>query len=401
MTKSVLETLGSDLEEFVLLDVGSSGGIADHWRIYGDRLRAFGFDPWIEDCDRLNAEEISTKINYVASLVGITDASHWYLNGGAFKIDDALWQRSSTLAVPALHPDLPNFTPYQWQDSATRAASGKTFATNKIQIDPFVNDHKLGHVDFLKIDTDGDDFEVLLGSERTLAERGVLGIYIESEFHGPTDERSNTFANIDRYLRASGFTLYGLAPYKYSRAALPAVFQYGIPAQTISGQAYWADAFYFRDLAADGHPFANMDKHQWRQKLLKLATLFELHNLADCAAELISVHQDELAPYIDVTMLLDRLTPSLGGRNLSYQDYLAEFRTSLTHFYPPIAVAGTSTEEVYRLNDRIKALEIQVAASAQTINLLEQVVASQKESIERGQNLYAAALRAQLEGVKF
>jgi hypothetical protein len=55
----------------VLIDVGVSGGLDAQWRTFADRLRAFGFDPWIDECKRLAHEETSDKVEYIAALVGI------------------------------------------------------------------------------------------------------------------------------------------------------------------------------------------------------------------------------------------------------------------------------------------------------------------------------------------
>jgi len=57
-------------EPFVLLDFGCSGGINSMWRIFGDRLLALGFDPNIEECERLNASEKSNRIEYIAAFIG-------------------------------------------------------------------------------------------------------------------------------------------------------------------------------------------------------------------------------------------------------------------------------------------------------------------------------------------
>lgn len=39
---------------FVLADVGASGGISKLWHVFGDALRATGFDPLIGEVARLN-----------------------------------------------------------------------------------------------------------------------------------------------------------------------------------------------------------------------------------------------------------------------------------------------------------------------------------------------------------
>src|SRR5690348_5844799 len=58
-------------ERFTLVDVGCSGGIDPVWRVFGDRLRAVGFDASVGECDRLTAEETNPDIRYIAAFVDI------------------------------------------------------------------------------------------------------------------------------------------------------------------------------------------------------------------------------------------------------------------------------------------------------------------------------------------
>jgi len=388
-------------EDFVLLDVGSAGGIAEHWHIFADRLRAYGFDPWIEDCDEQNSKS-PENIRYFANLIGLTDRNHWAFEKPARTTIQSWMSRSSAMAVP---PELyltTGYNPELWGASAAERVVPRTFTNKKIHLDTFVNEQGLDHVDFIKVDTDGNDLEVLLASEHTLAERSVLGLYVECQFQGDADPGANVFANIDRFLRSRGFSLYTLAPYTYSRAVLPMQFMYRQPAQTISGQVYWADAFYFRDFSADEGILAGLDADTRREKILKLASLYELHNLEDCAAELILSYQDELRPRVDVEHVLDLLTPQFNGRQLSYKGYVNEFRNDPENFYPVPGMVAPSPENARLYQEKFANLTRTVESLSATIQNLQCVIAAKDESIERLNNLYAAALRAQLEssGVK-
>ena len=41
------------------------------WRAFGPRLTAFGFDPNLNECARLNAVETLSGVKYVAAFVGL------------------------------------------------------------------------------------------------------------------------------------------------------------------------------------------------------------------------------------------------------------------------------------------------------------------------------------------
>jgi hypothetical protein len=118
---------------------------------------------------------------------------------------------------------------------------------------------------------------------------------------------------------------------RYSRAALPARFTYAILAQTVTGQPLWGDLVYLRDGVHPDHVrFGELSA----TKLLKLACLYELFLVPDCAAEILVTHREQLAPLVDVDRMLDLLTPTLDGRVVSYREYVAAFEQDPTRFYP-------------------------------------------------------------------
>lgn len=164
--------------------------------------------------------------------------------------------------------------------------------------------------------------------------RQVLGIAVESPFHGLAHDESNTFRNIDRLLTGLGFSLFDLEAYRYSRGALPQQFVYRLEAQTIGGQAVWCDALYLRD--AGSHSY----ERDWSMtfpphKLLKLACVFEIFGLGDCAAELLCKYRTILAGLLDIDATLDILTPLVNGKRLSYSSYNRRFERNPASFYPP------------------------------------------------------------------
>src|SRR5205823_1092351 len=112
-------------------------------------------------------------------------------------------------------------------------------ATKRIALDEYFTSDDAGRIDFIKVDTDGHDYEVLRGCDEILRSGRVLGLAVEAQFHGPVSRDANLFSNIDAYLRSRGFGLFDLEVYRYSRAALPAAFVAGIPANTPTGQVSW------------------------------------------------------------------------------------------------------------------------------------------------------------------
>jgi hypothetical protein len=186
-------------------------------------------------------------------------------------------------------------------------------------------------LDFLKVDTDGSDLQVLLGADNLLRRGAFLGIVVEAQFQGWPHDYANTFANIDRYLRARGFALYDFDRHRYTRAALPGLFEYDIPAQTLTGQALWGDALYFRDFA-DSHYETTWHYRVTRERLLKLVALFDLFGLPDCAAELL-LARPNLTEVEDRNRLLDLLVRSAGFDG-TYEQHIKRFEESVDPFFP-------------------------------------------------------------------
>ncbi len=310
---------------FSLIDVGASGGIADYWSVFGDKLHAVGFDPYVTEVDRLNAAETRPHVRYEAAYVGA--ASY----GGLFppdlrndpirsRNDDPFLRVSAARAMRLLHHD--------YGAAAYNRGAPAIMATRSVQLDDVAG---TAGTDFIKVDTDGHEIEVLVGAERLLS-GSVLGLLVECQFHGPVHPYSNAFAAIDTFLRERGFSLFDLDAHRYSRSALPGRFVYDIPAQTVLGQIIWGDGLYLRDLGDPSyeskHGFAVTKDH-----VLKLAALFALFGLPDCAAELL-VNRSALVNASCRTELLDLLTAEVDPSGRTYQQYVAAFERNPASLYP-------------------------------------------------------------------
>jgi len=319
---------------FFLLDVGCSGGIEQRWSIFGDALRAIGFDPLVAEVDRLNGANTQAGVSYVPAFVTAHDYERLFPrqlrdDRIASKNDDPFPRVS---AVAAQSRAEVSYVQEIFNAGAPVVMSDRTLA-----LDDAVDPSERSHVDFLKIDTDGHDIEAVLGADAIMAAGGVLGLKVEVQLHGALHPYANTFANIDRVLRERGFTLFDLSAYRYSRSHLPAPFVFDIAAQTTSGQVVWGDAIYFRDLGSLDY------ERMWTyaitpERVLKLACLFDLFDLPDCAAELLVNRGASLQPGL-CDELLDLLATGEPG---SYAKRVALFEHDFKAFYPSRLRRATS-----------------------------------------------------------
>ena len=313
--------------DLCLIDVGASGGIHKRWLAFGSRLAAVGFDPLVSEVERLNRLETRPKVRYEAAHVGCLNYDELLPlairnDPIASRFNQPFHRSSAVAAQQILQRD--------YVRDVFNAGAPLEYETRTITLDGYFASAPDLRPDFLKIDTDGSDYPVLLGAANLL-DHGLLGISVEGQFHGVAHEFANTFSNIDRFLLDRGFSLYDLVPYRYSRGALPAPFASGILAHTVTGQVNWGKALYFRDF---GNPLYErmFGVAPTLERLLKLCCLFVLHHLDDCAAELLA-SADALDALPERAALLNALTPRLFGDE-TYDTYMARFAADPSQWLP-------------------------------------------------------------------
>jgi FkbM family methyltransferase len=146
-------------------------------------------------------------------------------------------------------------------------------------LDYFCATEDVKTIDFLKVDVQGADLDVLQGASELL-NRSMLGILIEVEFTSLYKDQP-LFADIDVFLRNQGFCLIDLrmedAWCRRPRSISP------IYSSDRNGQLLWADALYVRDpLMENAHIIMTNPRH-----ILKLACLVDLLGYPDYALELL------------------------------------------------------------------------------------------------------------------
>jgi FkbM family methyltransferase len=328
MTHMVLQQGLLHDHPMTLIDVGASGGIQDQWKMFDNDLVAYCFEPWLAECERLNQTSALKNVHYYPYFVGKEEgrASDSFLRDR--KPDSVTaFGRSSCFRAESLLGR--NYLQHNQQVELT-------FSEISITLDRFVKDHaEIQDIDFIKIDTDGSDLEVLLGAEKILERFNVVGLKFEANFHTTS---SPMFCELDRFCRSYGYSLFDLLPHRHSRAQLPLKFVADTPTTTIAGQVIWADVMYFRDPCSAQRPFDI-------SKLLKLVCIFELYGFPDCAAELLVLFRENFDRLTGGTteQLLDALTPSLNLKKYSFREYNQQFEKNLSQF-----LFGGSNAEYYK-----------------------------------------------------
>lgn len=325
-----------EAEKFKLLDIGCSGGIDPVWRAFEPRLQAIGIDASETECRRLIKEELNPNISYVAAFVsGWADKPIDLSVDSASSLSVRMCNRLSVARMLELRrarlqraSDEEKLSQNLWQ------LTGLADPQKPIVAPDFLAERGWTDLDYLKIDIDGADFEVLQSFKAYFNALGIIAVQLEVNFHGTDQPHEHTFHNTDRFMRAQGFDLFRLDNRTYSTRALPARFAITTPAQTVSGRVFQGDAYYARDPIAMNNKLNSLTAKQ----LIKLAAIFSAWGLPDSSAEILLKFRKQMESMIDVDQALDTLAAQIqSGEDevLPYRDYMTEFAKEAPRFFPP------------------------------------------------------------------
>lgn len=188
-------------------------------------------------------------------------------------------------------------------------------------------------VDFVDLRLGGADFVALTALESFLDDAQVLGLSTIVNFFGSADPNIHSFHNVDRLMKRHGFELFALTQRHYSMAALPSRYKFSYLGESVRGRLVQGEALYLRDWAAPENVSAAI--RAGALKLVKLAAIFSMAELPDCAAELIIRTRPALEEILDIKLALDNLTAQNAPDNMprEYEEYIRIFETDDSSFY--------------------------------------------------------------------
>jgi len=325
-------------EKFALLDIGCSGGIDSLWRAFEPRLRALGIDASEAECRRLAGLERNPDVAYVAAFVSTSADKPIDLSAGpAAPLIMKIRNRMSFMRTREIRDS-------RLQDASAEEQfrhnawelTGLADPGRPVVVPDLLAQRGWTDLDYLKIDIDGADFDILQTFKGRLDTLGVIAVQLEVNFVGTDRSDEHTFHNTDRFLRGEGFDLFRLDVRNCSTRALPARYIWPTPAETVSGRPFQGEAYYARDVLASHR--AEAGARLSAEKIAKLAAVFSAWNVPDAAAELLISRREILSPLFDIDSGLDLLaaqTQTDRSRPLGYRAYMATFEADSPRFYRP------------------------------------------------------------------
>lgn len=231
--------------KLVILDIGCRWGLPDTLSANSHRFQIYGFDPDPEECARLARHDANPSVSWVPLALARASGTR------------TLFMTQNPACSSLLQPD-PELTETFPALACAREVGTAQVSTSSL--DDWAEKNGIGVVDYIKLDTQGSELEILEGGERVL--RSVRCLEIEVEFN-PIYREQALFSHVDLFLRARGFVLWKLSnQVHYSRHGNPGsplgedrIFyddRQAAPHTVYGGQLYWANARYVRQDVLNG-----------------------------------------------------------------------------------------------------------------------------------------------------
>lgn len=229
----------NDHSLLVILDIGCRWGFAERFESALSSFRIFGFDPDEAECDRLRERYQGKPVEIVPLALAGKPGTR------------ALFITEEPACSSLLKPD-PTLTTTYPALGCAREQHQSTIETTTL--DHWARSAGLQGADYIKVDTQGSELEILKGGKKVL--QSVRALEVEVEFN-PIYQNQPLFSDVDLFLRKQGFMLWkysNLVHYsRYPERKKPLfddVICYDddgrVHYQASGGQLFWANAHYVR-----------------------------------------------------------------------------------------------------------------------------------------------------------
>lgn len=342
----------------VVIDVGCREGDAAGWTTFGGNVHVIGFEPDAEECERLQESYNGPAQRTFVPLALGGRSGEALLHLTRFPQSSSLYE-PSTEAIER-HPAL---TAHEEIDRRT-----VTLTT----LDEWIEEADAPAPDFVKLDIQGAELDVLRSSPRAL--ESVRALELEVEFQ-PLYRDQPLFADVDAYLREQGFVLWRLRGLRHLAVAgaAPDDIQMGYSVlpdqaelQPSGGRLSWADAVYVRD------DFATAARKSWTTSVRDacVAIALGLPELAQVALR--AAVAAKPPPSVEADLERAREVLAAEGRGRPDQAITPGYADATT-VEQLIFERDEARSEVYKLRDELHVMRALVPAARKLLKLRARV----------------------------
>lgn len=261
------------------------------WKYFAPNLTIYGFDADADACEAAHADLEERQITWtekhiplaISGEIGeqILYVTKHHMCSSLYKPNEEFLARFEQL------PELVNLD-FELEIETTT-------------LDEFCKTEGLTDIDFLQIDVQGADLDVLKGATEILP--SVMAIQIEVEF-SELYQNQPLFHDIDLFLRRQGFILFDLSTTRCKRSKYPRI------SRMHPGQLLWGEAYYLRDPLQLHDSPPNQSIRETPEKLLKLACIADAMQFSDYSSELfeyLTLHYGKDSDYNVADILISSL----------------------------------------------------------------------------------------------
>jgi FkbM family methyltransferase len=250
----------------VVIDVGVQGGVGPRWDHFGTCIEVHGFDA---------LEEAITPLQALAR-----PAHHYY----ATALGNEDGERELFVAPEPTATSFYGQAPSRYEVSETVSRTAGTRLVPIRRLDTLLGEGVFERADFIKIDCEGFEPEILKGAQ-ALLQAGVLALEIETNFSTSPVLPQSHFCAVCEQIVPHGLTLFDLGFDRIPRASFIARAQtIGIAEHVTVSRPATVNALFYRDSAARS-----------ADELLKRVAILEIYGMADTAYDVLLAGADLLS----------------------------------------------------------------------------------------------------------
>jgi FkbM family methyltransferase len=214
--------------DIVLVDIGARTGLEDVLKTLDSvlPLQVVGFEPEPDEFERLQKEKPQNVTLLNTALSNNKGEKSFYITKEA--------------GLSSIYkPNYELLKEIETDESFEKYSIAKELLIHTDTLDNQLKLSNICHADFIKIDTEGSEVDILVGAQATL-KNTVFGVESEISFV-EMREKQLTFSDLHEYLSGLGFHLFDLKNRYMKR---PRGQKYGM----MKGQLIYCDALYFKSI---------------------------------------------------------------------------------------------------------------------------------------------------------